>query len=338
VLNPRIGIPFRIADLVEVLPEVGYYGTFYHTDGQSAEERSLFTAMLDTRIRLRREVDLPFGQGRGVHLMEPRLVYTGVTNASQSDNPLFIPRPRTLQERIRQFELFNVTRDPSDRIDSVNAITAGLGNRFYVPGEEGEPPDLFADVSLSTQYEFGDNDLGNFYLEGTVYPYERIQVRFNMGWDFEETEFSEGLLEARYSSEKGLDLAFSYRYLRDIPRFFESFTAGDENRYDEFEEGFQRINQIGVRGRLPVTRNWAVSYRLRYSFENGILLTNRAGVEYISKCRCWAVLVEVGDDRSGGVDFNFRYVLIGLGDDDVRPFAGGTRRATRDDPYAGAQY
>jgi hypothetical protein len=186
--------------------------------------------MLDTRIRLRREVDLPFGQGSGVHLMEPRLVYTGVTSASQSDNPLFIPRPRTLQERIRQFELFNVTRDPSDRIDSVNAITAGLGNRFYVPREEGEPPELFADVSLSTQYEFGDSDLGNFYLEGTVFPYERVQVRFNMGYDLEETEFSEGLLEARYFSEKGHDLAFSYRYLRDIPRFFASSSPSRTKR------------------------------------------------------------------------------------------------------------
>ena len=66
--------------------------------------RSLFTAMLDTRIRTRREIELPFGWGPAVHLMEPRLVYTGVTNASQSDNPLFIPRPRTLQERVRQFE------------------------------------------------------------------------------------------------------------------------------------------------------------------------------------------------------------------------------------------
>jgi hypothetical protein len=59
-------------------------------------------------------------------------------------------------------------------------------------------------------------------------------------------------------------------------------------------------------------------------------------VEYISKCRCWAVLVEVGEDRAGGVDFNFRYVLIGLGDDDVRPFSGDRRRATRD-PYTGAR-
>ncbi len=46
-------------------------------------------------------------------------------------------------------------------------------------------------------------------------------------------------------------------------------------------------------------------------------------MEYISKCRCWAIRLEVGADRSGGVYFNVQYVLIGLGDDDVRPFSGG---------------
>jgi lipopolysaccharide assembly outer membrane protein LptD (OstA) len=163
-----------------------------------------------------------------------------------------------------------------------------------------------------------------------------VTVRFNTGYDFKETQFSEGLLEARWSTETGHNLGFSYRYLRDIPRFFESF-LGDENRFDEFEEGFQSINQIALRGRLAVTRNWALSYGLRYSFENNIVLTNRAGVEYISKCRCWAVLAQVGEDRAGGVDFNFRFILIGLGDDDVRPFAGSRGRTGRD-PYGAVRF
>ena len=338
VLNPRIGMPFRIADVVEVYPEVGFDGTFYQSGTRSTDFRGLFTAMLDTRMRLRRGVDLPFDLGRAVHLMEPRLVYTGVTSTSQGDNPLFVPRPGVAQQRIRQFELWNVTRNPSDRIESVNAVTAGLGNRFYVPGEEGGPPKLFADLAFSTQHDFGNTDLSSFYVEGSVYPIENLAVRFNLGFDLDDTQWSEGLLEARYSTEEGHDLGFSYRYLREIPRFFESFRGFDEsdNRYEDFEQGFQRINQIAVRGRLPLTRNWAISHALRYSFEGDIVLTNRAGVEYISECRCWAIRVEVGDDRSGGFDFNIRWVLIGLGDDDVRPFARGRSRATRD-PYSGSQ-
>jgi hypothetical protein len=44
-----------------------------------------------------------------------------------------------------------------------------------------------------------------------------------MGFDFEEVEFSEGLLEARYWTEEGHDLTVTYRYLRDIPLFYEAF-------------------------------------------------------------------------------------------------------------------
>jgi lipopolysaccharide assembly outer membrane protein LptD (OstA) len=299
--------------------------------------RSLFTAMLDTRIRTRREIELPFGWGPAVHLMEPRLVYTGITNASQDDNPLFVPAAAQPQERIRQFELFNLTRNPSDRINSVNAITAGLGNRFYVPGEEGGPPQLFADVSFSTQYDFASDDNSKFFVEGTAFPYENVQVRFNMGWDFKETEFSEGLIEAKYSTETGHDFAFSYRYLRDIPRFFESFNESvEENRYEDFEEGLFKINQLTLRGRLALNRSWALTYGIRYSFEGAILLTNRFGVEYLSKCRCWAIRLEGGTDRSGGGFFNVQYVLIGLGDDTVRPFSGGGIRGAGD-PLSGTQ-
>jgi lipopolysaccharide assembly outer membrane protein LptD (OstA) len=339
VLNPRIGIPFRIADVVEVLPEIGYHGTFYDTDAQSSTMRSLFTAMLDTRIRTRREIELPFRLGPAVHVMEPRMVYTGITHAGQNDNPLFVPTAAQPQERVRQFELFNLTRNPSDRIDSVNAITVGLGNRIYVPGEVGEPPQLFADVALSTQYDFASDNNSKFFLEGTAFPYENIQVRFNMGWDFKETEFSEGLIEARYESEEGHDFAFSYRYLRDIPRFFESFNQGGEDRYEDFEEGLFKINQLTIRGRLAINRNWAITYRLRYSFESELFLNNRAGVEYISKCRCWAVGLEIGSDRSGGFEWNFKYTLIGLGADDVRPFSGGGffGGGGDRDPFSGAQ-
>jgi lipopolysaccharide assembly outer membrane protein LptD (OstA) len=341
VLNPRIAIPFRVADMVEVLPEIGYHGTFYDTEAQSASMRNLFTAMLDARIRTRREFELPFGLGPAAHVMEPRFVYTGVTDASQEGNPLFVPTAAQPQDRVRQFELFNLTRNPSDRIDSVNAITVGLGNRVFVPGEEGQPPRLFADVSLSTQYDFARDDHAKLYLEGSSNPFDNVRVRFNLGWDFDEMEFSETLLEARYWTEEGHDLAFSYRYLRDIPLFFESFRfSGEENRYEEFEEGLFKINQLTLRGRWAINRNWAITYGLRYSFESEIFLTNRGGVEYISKCRCWAIRLEVGGDRSGGAFFNVQYTLIGLGDDDVRPFAGGGffgSGGSRRDPLSGAQ-
>jgi len=49
----------------------------------------------------------------------------------------------------------------------------------------------------------------------------------------------------------------------------------------------------------------------------------------VSKCKCWAARVELDDDRTTGLEFNFRYRIIGLGDDTVRPFKDGDRRTHR---------
>ena len=87
--------------------------------------------------------------------------------------------------------------------------------------------------------------------------------------------------------------------------------------------GRDSINQIEFGARWAVTRSWALLYDVRYSFEDSIFLTHRGGVEYISRCSCWAIRVTVEDDRSRGVEFGVQYVVLGLGDDTVRPFSGG---------------
>ncbi|HME69708.1 MAG TPA: hypothetical protein VKM54_07550, partial [Myxococcota bacterium] len=55
-----------------------------------------------------------------------------------------------------------------------------------------------------------------------------------------------------------------------------------------------------------------------------LLLGNRGGVEYISKCRCWAIRGEVVQSRTRGVTYTFDYTLLGLGQNDNRPFQGRT--------------
>jgi lipopolysaccharide assembly outer membrane protein LptD (OstA) len=330
VLNPRLAYPLRLADLVEVVPEVGWLGTAYQSQEQGGEFRNLFTAQIDMRARLRRVIDLPWA-GRAVHLMEPRLAYTGITSDSQRGNPLFIPRPAVLQKRVRQLDLWNVTRDPADRIEPVNALTVGLGNRIYVPSlAEDAPPRLFADVLLSFQEDFESEELRSLFMDGRVYPTESVSSRFNLGWDFDEGRLSEALLQSGYSTPEGYDFRLTYRYLRDIPRFFENFRF-DSERFDEFDAGFLRINQISFFMRLALTRNWGVTYRIVHSFEESLILSNQLGVEYISRCLCWALRVELEEDRAGGFGVNFRYRLIGLGDDSVRPFQPRrSQRAGRD--------
>jgi lipopolysaccharide assembly outer membrane protein LptD (OstA) len=184
------------------------------------------------------------------------------------------------------------------------------------------PHRLYADVSASMLYRFTNTEFGWFVLDGTLYPTARTNIRANLGYDLEETQIAEGFLRFAWTTETGHDLYAGYRYLRTIPAFFEDFQT-DSERFDEFEEDFNSINQIDLGFRWAVTRSWAVSWDFRYAIEDSLLLTNRAAIEYISKCLCWAARVRVEDDRSSGIEWGVDYVLIGLGNDTVRPFRGG---------------
>jgi hypothetical protein len=72
---------------------------------------------------------------------------------------------------------------------------------------------------------------------------------------------------------------------------------------------------------------------MTYSFEESFFLGNQGGVEYISRCNCWAIRVEVEDERTRGFQVGVRYRLIGLGDDTVRPFQSRSRGRSREQAF-----
>jgi lipopolysaccharide assembly outer membrane protein LptD (OstA) len=321
VLNPRLSVPLRLADVIEILPEAAWYGTLYSSDRRGGELRSLFTGQVDVRARLRRTLPLPFTQQRATHLLEPRIGYVGVSHASQRDNPLFVPRSEILQSRLRALEPTALTRDPADRIDQVSATYVALGNRLYVAGrEEGAPPRLLADATLSAWWDFAGDSVRNIFLDGAVFPARNWRSRFNIGVDLDETQLDETLIELGYSDDRGNDVSFGYRFLRDLPRFYEGFQY-DESRYDEFSQDFDRIDQFDVYGRWTLLRGFALTYRLQYSIEGTFSLRQQLGVEYVSRCKCWALRVEAEDERSRGFEVGVSYRILGIGDDLVRPFA-----------------
>ena len=320
-VNPRLSHPVRLFDLIEVYPEVGWLGTGYYTREKDSDLRSLVTGLLEMRMRMRRSIPLPFGLGEAIHLMEPQLAWTGITSQSQRRNPLLVPATAFPQDRLRQLDLFNLTRDTADRIDSANAVSLALGNRFYAAAKDGGPPVLLGDVTLSAQWDFSSKELRDFFLDGRLYRGRNFVTRFNVGYDLDETRVEEALLRSVWSSGTGHDLGLEYRYRRNVPPFFEEFLTADD-RFEDARRDFDRVSQLGFRARAALTKNWAVTYNGRYSFKDSLSLTNRAGIEYISRCRCWAVRLEVEDERARGIDVALRYTLIGLGQDAVRPFDG----------------
>lgn len=327
-VNPRLSYPLRLWDAVEVNPELGYHGTFYDTDNLGYEDRHLFTAQLDVRTRLRRVFALPFDRGNAVHVLAPFFHWTAITDESQSDNPLFTPQPFHMQDRLRYLAPMNLTRDTADRIPDVNAFTVGASNRVYVPREDGEGTRLFADVDLGLVEDVASGGFEGLLVDGSAWPLPRLRTRVNFAYDFDAAEVSEGLVAFAWSHEEGHDLGVGYRYVAHAPRFFEAFRF-DTERFDKFQEGVTSVNQVFLFARWAVTRNWALTYRVNYSFDQSFFLNNQAGVEYISRCACWAIRVEAEDERTRGFQFGFKYRLIGLGDDSVRPFQrqGGRARA-----------
>ncbi len=97
-------------------------------------------------------------------------------------------------------------------------------------------------------------------------------------------------------------------------KFFENFLEANE-RYEDFRNNFDRINQVSGTVAYRLGANWLVRYQGGYSFERSFSLTHRGAIEYVSQCDCWAVGVEARKNRDTGVEFNLVYRMVGLGKD-----------------------
>jgi len=165
---------------------------------------------------------------------------------------------------------------------------------------------------LSNEYRFNDGDFGVIFLGGRAYPFEGAHVWANVGFDPEAADLFEAILQFGYTAAAGHAVQLGYRYLRDVPRFFEDFQRSTD-RYNDFTQEFDHINQVRLHGRLAITPQWAVNGGVAYSFENSLMIGSRGGIEYTSKCRCWAGGLEVAYDRAHRLQFNLVYRLLGMG-------------------------
>jgi len=308
-LNPRLAVPWRFGNAFELYPEVGWRQTFYDSRVRGKESWGSLTGRVDLRTRLRRNL------GMGVvHIMEPRLGYAIITTPSFAGIPLFTPQTAVPQMRIRELDLDNVTRDSADRLDDFNGMTWGVDNRFYrkASGEQG--PQMLAEFSILSQYNFANGGhFGEVIVDGMAHLSTLTDLRFNAGFDPEKKQLEEALAEAVWRGKR-LALRIGYRYLRTIPQFFENFLEVND-RYSSFRANFNRINQVGGTVAYRLTKNWLARYQGAYSFDQSFSLTHRLGIEYLSRCDCWGMRVEARENRDSGFDVQVVYRLVGLGND-----------------------
>jgi lipopolysaccharide export system protein LptA len=301
LLQPRLALPLEWKG-VSIVPELGWHQTLYDSRVRDFRQRGFGTSRVDLSTRLRREYE------SFVHVIEPRAGYALAYTRSQERNPLFVPGTAIPLDRIRALDLDSVTRDDADRIPRASLATAGFGNRFYGSRPNGATA-LLADVTALAVYDFETTELDALIVEGRAFPLEQLDVGFHADFDPDDANFDEGYAEVRWKLP-AVSFDAGYRWVRDIPLFFEDFGVGD--RFDRSTD-VDRINQIRGGVALDLTQRWSIRYGAAYSLEGNLSLANQGLIEYLSRCGCWALGVQISEDRKRGVDAKVVYRLVGLG-------------------------
>ena len=326
LIHPRLARVFRVGNFAEFVPEIGWQQALYRTDAQQFAERGLLTARAELRGRLARDY---FGSGGRAlrHVIEPRLGWAMVSHRRQRNNPLFIPRASVTQSRLRALALENVTRNPSDRIESVNQLVLSLGQRFFVRDYAGQGPRLKADLVTAVDWDFeGEGGLGNLFAEARLFPVGPLSGHLRGAFDPEKVAFEEaeiGIkvdLPVRGWIARHASLGTTYRYVGNPPLFAESVRGKDKSK----EIGGTELNQLDLNLRIEFTARVRLSYSSVYSLVSGEgFIRNRGLLEYVSKCRCWGIGVSVSHERRDGFRGGFEIRFLGLGDETSSLFDTG---------------
>jgi lipopolysaccharide assembly outer membrane protein LptD (OstA) len=239
----------------------------------------------------------------------------------QSGDPVFVPETRLPQDRIRQLDPDTVFTDPTDRMRDYNQLIFSVGNRFFRSKDLSRT--WLGDVTLSQAWDFEDHSIGDFVVDGRTGRWKGINSTFHMTVDADASKVKEGLIDLRWRAPFDVSMYLRYRYLRDIPLFFESFRGENADRFDEFKSGFTHVSQIDAQISIPLMDRIVLGGEITYSIEDDLRLRTRGSVDYVSKCRCWAAGVELRDTRNDGLQTTFRFTILQPGSNLKNPFQQG---------------
>lgn len=248
-----------------VRPELGLRSTSYELSGATSDSitRTTPIASLDAGMVFERRL-----ANRRIQTLEPRLFYLYVPYEDQADLPAFDTRDLTFGFS----QLFHHNRfSGADRQGDANQLTLALTSRL-LDGADGRS--VF-DVSLGQIVYFRDlqvqlanepvdeRDRSATVVEANWRPARAIVASAGLQWDSEENETQVARFGLSYRGREGRQAAIGYRFRRD------------------------RVDQVDVRVRYPVSNNLNLIGRVNYSFEDDQTLEVLAGIEYES-C-CWAL-------------------------------------------------
>ncbi len=204
--------------------------------------------------------------------LEPRLFYLYVPGRSQENLPIFDTRELTFSFS----QLFQTNRfSGPDRQADANQLTLALTSRLLEDGSgrsilEASVGQIvfFDDLGVGLR-RAPDEDRSVSASVGEInwQPTDNFLVSAGLQWDPEDNETDVAAFGLSWKGEDARQVQLGYRFRRD------------------------RVDQIDVRARYPLSRNLNVISRLGYSFEDATALELLGGIEYES-C-CWAVRASV---------------------------------------------
>ena len=326
VLHPRLARPMRLGRFVEFAPEIGWQQTFYGTEEEGFADRGLLTARAELRSRFSRDFVSDSGNGLR-HVVEPRLGWALVSQQGQRGNPLFVPRGGVEQSRLRTLSLENVTRNPSDRVESANQVVLAVGQRWFRRKGRSGTPRLIADVVTAVDWDASESEgIGNLTLDAGFLPRGPISGRLRGSFNPESVAFREG--EAGLSLDLPIEggwldrfgLSGRYRYLRRLPEFLESQRGSPSTR----GFGDSELNQIDLTTSVQLFRRFRLSYSTIFSLVGDEGLIRQQGlIEYVSRCRCWGIGFLLQEESRQGFSGGFSIRFLGLGDEAGNLFGDG---------------
>lgn len=310
---PKLSVPLQLG-VLETLAEGGVRETLYFPTYQGgAESRTMFTVRGDARAR--------FGKNYAIgtlplsHIVEPRIAFAAVFAPNQDGNPLFIPEPARVEPRLIDGDIRLVTEDPSDRVQDARLMQLQISQRLYGPGRaEGEPPRLYGELRLGSGYDWHQQAFTRVFALLDFHPSRDLDVGLDSGWNPEERHLEDMRATIGWHSEAGNLLRLGYRYNRNPTTVFEGF-LGRGSEFDATRTPVSKINQVDLTSYWVATSYLELFAQGYMSLESKGSDGGRIGGLYISRCKCWELLLELEKEaRTQDTRVNVQFRLSGLGD------------------------
>ena len=290
-ITPKFGVHTTRYGLDDPLPGAA--------DGRTSISRTLPITTVDAGMTFERDTNLfdsAFQQ-----TLEPRLYYVHIPYRDQDD----IPRFDTASYDFGYAQLFSENRYSGvDRIGDANQITAAVTTRLIE--EESGAERMRA--TLGQRYYFEDRrvaltpreaeNASNFARTDILAQFSgRVSQSFSLDWEGqyspEHSQTQRNNLRVRYHPEEHKVLNLSYRYSRDV------------------------LRDLDVSGQWPITKRLYGVGRVTRSIDENRITEALAGVEYVSRCGCWAMRVAAHrfaveeDDETNALFFQLEFTGLG---------------------------